>query len=94
MTPDVIDAGLQVMPQHLLVFTVIGQPDLLELARQDPHDAAGMYAASAAQEVLQRRQVLLARMSERGALLVEVNAAATAAAVVNAYLEIKQQNRL
>jgi len=94
MTPEVIDAALQLTPQHLLLFTIIGQPDLLELARQDPQDAAGMYAASAAQEVLQRRQVLLARMRDRGALLVEVNAAATAAAVVNAYLDIKQQNRL
>ncbi len=94
MTPEVIDAALQLTPQHLLLFTVIGQPDLLELARQDPTNAAGMYAASAAQEILQRRQVLLARMRDRGALLVEVDAAAMSAAVVNTYLDVKQQNRL
>ena len=40
------------------------------------------------------RQVLLARMRDRGALLVEVDAAATSAAVVNSYLDIKQQSRL
>jgi len=94
MTPEVIDAALQLTPQHLLLFAVIGQPDLLEMARQDPTNAAGMYAASAAQEILQRRQVLLARMRDRGALLVEVDAAAMSAAVVNAYLDVKQQNRL
>ncbi len=53
-----------------------------------------MYAASAAQEILQRRQVLLARMRDRGALLVEVDAAAMSTAVVNTYLDVKQQNRL
>jgi len=94
MTPEVIDAALQLTPQHLLLFAVIGQPDLMEMARQDPTDAPGMYAASAAQEILQRRQVLLARMRDRGALLVEVDAAAMSAAVVNAYLDVKQQNRL
>ncbi len=94
MTPEVIDAALQLTPQHLLLFTVIGQPDLLEMARQDPASAAGMYAASAAQEILQRRQVLLARMRDRGAMLVEVDAAAMSAAVVNTYLDVKHQNRL
>jgi hypothetical protein len=53
-----------------------------------------MYEASAAQEVIHRREVLLARMRDRGTLLVEVNTAAMSAAVVNAYLDIKQQNRL
>ena len=94
MTPEVIDAALQLTPQHLLLFTVVGQPDLMKIARQDPTDAAAMYAASAAQEILQRRQILLGRMRERGALLVEVDAAAMAAAVVNSYLDVKQQNRL
>jgi len=94
MTPEVIDAALQLTPQHLLLFTVIGQPDLLEMARQDPTNGPAMYAASAAQEILQRRQVLLARMRDRGALLVEVDSAEMSAAVVNTYLDIKQQSRL
>ena len=94
MTPEVIEAALQLTPQHLVLFTVIGQPDLLEMAAQDPTKMASMYEASAAQEILHRRQILLARMRDRGALLVEVDTAAMSAAVVNAYLDIKQQNRL
>lgn len=94
MTPEVIDAALQLTPQHLLLFAVIGQPDFLDMARQDPENPPAMYAAAAAQEILQRRQVLLARMRERGALLVEVDAAAMSAAVVNSYLDVKQQSRL
>jgi len=94
MTPEVIDAALQLTPQHLLLFTVIGQPDLLEMASREPDNADGMYAASAAQEILHRRHLLLARMRDRGALLVEVGASMMSAAIVNAYLDIKQQNRL
>ena len=94
MTPEVIDAALQLTPQHLVLFTVVGQPDLLTMATQDPKTAEQMYQASAAQEIIQRRQVLLARLRDRGVLLVEVDTAAMSAAVVNAYLDIKQQNRL
>ena len=94
MTPEVIDAALQLTPQHLLLFTIMGNPELRALARQDPHKPAEMYAASAATETLHRRQVLLAGMRDRGALLVEVDAAVMSTAVVNSYLEVKQQNRL
>lgn len=94
MTPEVIDAALQLTPEHLVLFTLVGQPDLLKMAAQEPDTAAHMYEASAAQEIMQRRQVLLGRMRDRGVLLVEVNTAAMSAAVVNTYLDIKQQNRL
>jgi len=94
MTPEVIDAALQLTPHHLVLFTVIGQPDLLGMATEEPKSAARMYEASAAQEIMQRRHVLLARMRDRGVLLVEVDTAAMSAAVVNTYLDIKQQNRL
>jgi uncharacterized protein (DUF58 family) len=94
MTPEVVDAALQLTPQHLVLFTVIGQPDLLEMAAREPTKAESMYQASAAQEIIHRRQILLARMRDRSALLVEVDTAAMSAAVVNSYLDIKQQNRL
>lgn len=94
MTPEVIDAALQLTPQHLVLFTVVGQPDLLGIATQEPETVSRMYQAAAAQEIIQRRQMLLARMRDRGVLLVEVDTAAMSAAVVNAYLNIKQQNRL
>lgn len=94
MTPEVIDAALQLTGQHLVLFTLVGQPDLLSMATQEPKTAARMYEASAAQEIIHRRQILLARMRDRGVLLVEVDTAAMSGAVVNAYLDVKQQNRL
>lgn len=94
MTPEVIDAVLQLTPQHLVLFAIVGQSDLLGMATQDPTTSARMYRAAAAQEIVHRRQILLARMHDRGVLLVEVDTAAVSTAIVNAYLEIKHQNRL
>ena len=40
MTPEVIDAASRMMPRHLVLFVVIGQPDLGELAAEEPKDEA------------------------------------------------------
>lgn len=94
MTPEVIDSAMQLLPQQLVLFVVIGQPDLAAAALREPKNVDAMFQAAAAQEVIHRREVLLARMQERGALAIEVNAAALSSTVVNAYLDIKQKNRI
>jgi hypothetical protein len=53
-----------------------------------------MYEVAAVQEVMQRREVLLARLRERGALAVEVESGGLAPLLVNSYLEVKQRNQL
>lgn len=94
MTPEVIDAATQLMPRHLVLFVVIGQPDLNELAGREPVDVDGMYETAAAQEVVHRRELLLARLRERGALAVETSSSKLSTVVVNSYLEIKQRSQL
>jgi len=94
MTPEVIEAASQLMPRHLVLFVVIGQPDLGELAARAPHDVAQMYQSAAAQEVIHRREVLLARLRERGALAIETSSNRLSFTLVNSYLEIKQKSRL
>lgn len=94
MTPEVIEAASQMMPRHLVLFVVIGQPDLAELAAQQPHDAEHMFQVSAAQEMVHRRELLLARMRERGALALEVSSGALAPVLVNTYLQVKERNQL
>jgi uncharacterized protein (DUF58 family) len=73
---------------------VIGQPDLASLAARDPDTVTNMYRATAAQETLHRREVLLAKLRQRGALAVEVNSAVASVTVVNSYLDVKQRNLL
>jgi len=93
MTPEVVQAASTLTVRHLVLFMVIGQPDLHRAAGERPADVAGMYHAAAAQEVVHRRDVLLARLRSRGALAIEASTRLSPA-LVNGYLEIKQRNRL
>ena len=94
MTPEVIEAASRMMPRHLVLFVVIGQPDLVELASREPKNTEEMYQVAAAQEMIHRRELLLARLRERGALALEVNSASLSPTLVNSYLTVKQRNQL
>lgn len=94
MTPEVIEAAGMMMPRHLVLFVVVGQPDLRELAAKNPQSETEMYEVAAAQEMVHRRELLLARLRERGALALEVNSAAISPVLVNSYLQIKERNQL
>lgn len=94
MTPEVIEAASMMMPRHLVLFVVIGQPDLGELAAKTPRSESEMYQVAAAQEMVHRRELLLARLRERGALAMEVSSGAISPMLVNAYLQIKERNQL
>jgi uncharacterized protein (DUF58 family) len=94
MTPEVIEAASRLMPRHLVLLVVIGQPDLNELAAQRPEDVDEMYQIAAAQEVVHRRELLLARLRERGALAIETSSGKLSTTVVNSYLEIKRRSQL
>jgi uncharacterized protein (DUF58 family) len=93
MTPEVVQAASRLMPRHLVLFVVVGQPDLLAAAQQRPEDVREMYRTAAAQEVVYRRELLLARLRARGALALEATSRLSPV-LVNAYLEIKLRNRL
>jgi len=92
MTPEVIDAASEAASRHLVLFVVIGQPDLAALAASEPDSVTAMYRTTAAQETLHRREVLLAKLRQRGALAVEVSSAKASVTVVNSYLDVKQRN--
>jgi uncharacterized protein (DUF58 family) len=92
MTPEVIDAASEAATRHMVLFVVIGQPDLAALASSEPDSVANMYRTTAAQEALYRREVLLSKLRQRGALAVEVSSAAASVTVVNSYLDVKQRS--
>jgi uncharacterized protein (DUF58 family) len=94
MTPEVVEAASMMMPRHLVLFVVIGQPDLGQLAAKTPQSESEMYQVAAAQEMVHRRELLLARLRERGALAFEVSSGAISPPLVNAYLQIKERNQL
>ena len=94
MTPEVIEAASLMMPRHLVLFVVIGQPDLGQLAARKPTSKDEMFQVAAAQEMVHRRELLLARLRERGALALEANSASISPVLVNSYLKIKERNQL
>ncbi len=93
MTPEVVEAA-QMMPRHLVLFVAIGQPDLATMAGREPANLAEMYQTAAAQEMAHRREMLLARMRDRGVLTIEAESASLSPTLVNAYLAIKERNRI
>ncbi len=92
MTPEVIDAAGQMLSRHLLLFAVIAQPELKVKARHTPSTAQDMYQVVAAQEMVYRRELLLGRLRERGALCMEVEPSRISAAILNQYLFVKERN--
>jgi uncharacterized protein (DUF58 family) len=94
MTPEVIEAASMMVPRHLVLFVVIGQPDLGELAAKTPQNESEMYRVAAAQEMAHRRELLLARLCERGALAMEVSSGAVSPVLMNSYLQIKERSQL
>lgn len=94
MTPEVIRAAAHLMTRHVVLFVVIGDRELQTLAGRQPRNVDAMFETAAAQEVLQRRDVLLASLRERGAMALETQPAGLSLSVVNGYLDVKQRNRI
>jgi uncharacterized protein (DUF58 family) len=94
MTPEVVEAAGQLVSRHLLIFLVMGQPDLNAKAAERPGNVGEMYRSVAAQEVVYRREVLLGRLRERGALAMEVAPHQLSTVLLNQYLFVKERSLL
>ncbi len=93
-TPEVIECAAKMATRHLVLLGIIGQPEMRRLVAAGPEDASGMYRYTAALEVVQRRELLLRRLRQQGALTLEVDASRMSTALVNRYLEVKERSLL
>ncbi len=91
MRPEVIDGAMQLLHRHVLLFVAIAQPDVEALASARPKNVQQMFRASAAQELTSRRELLLARLREQGALTLDLDPARLTSAVLNQYLKVKER---
>jgi uncharacterized protein (DUF58 family) len=91
-TPEVIESASRLTRRHLVLFTVIGQPELRAALTKRPASAREMFHYVAAQEVVHRRDVLLRTLRKQGALTLEVDPARLSSAVVNQYLSAKERS--
>ena len=90
--PEVIESAMHMAQRHLVLFTVIGQPELQTMVKERPEDARQMFRQTAATEIVQRRDLLLRTLRQQGALTLEVEPAKLSTAVVNQYLMAKDRS--
>jgi uncharacterized protein (DUF58 family) len=91
MRPEVIDGALQLLRRHVLLFVAMAQPEVEQIAQARPKDIDQMFRAAAAQEMAGRRELLLARLHEQGALTLDLNPEALTSSVLNQYLTVKER---
>jgi uncharacterized protein (DUF58 family) len=91
-TPDVVEAAMHLTQRHLVLFTVIGQPELRALVQAEPQTPREMFRRTAALEIVQRRDLLLRTLRQQGALTLEVEPARLSTAIVNQYLMAKDHS--
>jgi uncharacterized protein (DUF58 family) len=89
--PEVIDGAAQLLRRHVLLFVAMAQPEVESIAQARPRDVDQMFLAAAAQEMAGRREVMLARLHEQGALTLDLNPEALTSSVLNQYLVVKER---
>jgi len=91
MRPEVIDGAAQLLRRHVLLFVAMAQPEVDQIAERRPKNVEQMFRAAAAQEMAGRRELLLARLHEQGALTLDLNPEALTSTVLNQYLTVKER---
>jgi uncharacterized protein (DUF58 family) len=91
MRPEVIDGAVQLLKRHVLLFVAMAQPEVDRIASTRPKSIDEMFRAAAAQEMAGRRELLLARLREQGALTMDLDPEKLTSAVLNQYLTVKER---
>jgi uncharacterized protein (DUF58 family) len=91
MRPEVIDGAVQLVRRHVLLFVAMAQPEVASIAQARPANVEQMFLSTAAQELAGRRERLLARLREQGALTLDLNPEALTSSVLNQYLTVKER---
>lgn len=91
MRPEVVDGAAQLLRRHLLLFVAMAQPEVVALSNEWPANVETMFRAAAAQEMAGRRELLLARLQEQGALTLDLDPEKLTSSVLNQYLKVKER---
>jgi uncharacterized protein (DUF58 family) len=94
MRPEVIDGAAQLLHRHVVLFVAMAQPEVAAIARAIPANLEEMFRSAAAQEMATRRDLLLARLRDQGAITMDTLPSQMTAGVLNHYLSIKERSLL
>ncbi len=92
MRPEVIDGAAQLLHRHVLLFVSVAQPEVAAIAEAVPTTVQEMFRSTAAQEMASRRELLLARLREQGAVTMDTLPCNMTAGVLNHYLSMKEHS--
>jgi uncharacterized protein (DUF58 family) len=90
--PEVIESAGRLAPRHVVLFAVMQTPEMAAAAAAEPSEPDGMYRMLAAQETLERRDVLLANLRRRGVLVLDLDPGDLTSTLVGEYLRVKDRN--
>lgn len=89
-----IRAAARLVKKHRLLFVVLRDVEVEEIARAEPVSAEAITRANVAASLLRDRALVIARLARMGAEVIEVPHDALGAAVVDAYLGLKRKGSL
>ncbi|HEY9127722.1 MAG TPA: DUF58 domain-containing protein [Acidobacteriaceae bacterium] len=91
MRPEVVDGAAQLLHRHVVLFVSMAQPEVAAIAAAIPETVDEMFRSAAAQEMASRRDLLLARLRDQGAITLDTLPGQMTAGVLNHYLSIKER---
>lgn len=94
MRPEVIDGAAQLLHRHVLLFVSVAEPEVAAIADAVPTTVQEMFRSTAAQEMASRRELLLARLREQGAITMDTLPGKMTADVLNHYLSLKEHSAI
>ena len=86
---ELLSALLQLTPRYLPFCVALGDRQVDELAQADPSNVTIAYQKAVAINLLQQRQVALAKLKQRGVLVLDAPADQVSAQLVDRYLQLK-----
>jgi uncharacterized protein (DUF58 family) len=89
-----LDNVARLLSQHLVIFVVMRDDELEDLARQRPVSADDVSRAVVAQALLRERDLVVARLRRLGVQVVEAPADRIGPALIDRYLDLKRRDLL
>jgi uncharacterized protein (DUF58 family) len=77
-----------------VVCVTLGDPTVRRPAQRRPQDAVSLYEKMVAQQLLDERAAVLARLAAHGVLAVDTDADKLNPKLIGTYLELKQRGRV
>ncbi len=84
----------RLLQRHLILFVVFRDEELEAIARREPIDPEAVSRAVTAETLLRERDLVIARLTRMGVLIVDAPAAAMGSALLSAYIDLKRRDLL